>query len=348
MREEKRNLKTYVNEILTPAAEVLHEHDKKVVGPSATVEWWGWDMDVAINGDPTTYDGEAWGAKFGLDNWLEYQDAWKHIDVLSLHYLKGDVNVAKKHKGGDSMIPLLDHVYEKYIEPGRLEGIYLTEEGLTENDDKTALEPWEQNDPTQWLPQYIIPVLDWSIRHDWTTTDQFKLFWYNMNYDRNDKNRPLEPTMLLDRDNTADNTLRKSSMGETLTALTDLLTGADSVTLITDRVTVGYDITDEDASSFESQYAFLVNYSIFVASWADPKEEADESVEVLIKDIDIGTVRDVVTVDYQTGERMELSYGDGYEWIDRGTGSRPDTILATLPATNAPVKYLWIDRKLNA
>ncbi|RLG93777.1 hypothetical protein DRO37_07390 [Candidatus Bathyarchaeota archaeon] len=184
----------YIDDILIPAAEVIHSYGCYVVAPSVTLEHLGestftyeflrrWNLNACID---------------RIDEWLSYHDAWKYLDIVSIHYSKGDTE-SERGGGSKSLMAFYDHVYEKWIKPGRVMGLWNTEEGLTavydEDHRQVSLEPWEIKPYGQWVARYIIPVLHWALNHDWRFRDQYKLFWYHIS--DGDVDKPLYNTCII-------------------------------------------------------------------------------------------------------------------------------------------------------
>jgi len=329
----------YIDKILKPAAEVLHEHDKKVVAPSYTVE----HPDAATERNEFE-ERNHWNNEVNtdaMDRWLQYNEAWQYIDYLSVHYTKGDTEKPML-PSADNMMEYYDYIYENYIESGKLDGIWNTEEGLTatqvQSGEFVALEPWEQEPYSQWVPRYTVPVLHWAIQHDWTDRDDFKVFWYHMDYEP-DKYGTLQATNLLEETEEGEITL--SAMGSALRTLTETLTDTTSVGVHSSPVDVGFEVfTNGHGSSYEfTNYAFELGDRIFVAAWLDlPGIELTKSertkiqacIEGLSSDGDI----EIATVDYESGERTLI---DDYEWSSEGH------LHVRLPRIAEPVLYFTID-----
>ncbi|MFB6219000.1 MAG: hypothetical protein ABEH77_07485 [Halobacteriaceae archaeon] len=106
---DRPNHEVYVEKLLKPAAAVVHDHGKYVVAPSLTLEW------PDTPGPSAGRNPGSWnvGANVRmLDRWLNYENAWKHVDYVSVHYTKGD---AEKHgfPYAENLMPFYDHVYER-------------------------------------------------------------------------------------------------------------------------------------------------------------------------------------------------------------------------------------------
>lgn len=175
----KLDWERYIDDILIPAAEVIHSYGCYVVAPSVTLEHLGestftyeflrrWSPEACIT---------------RLDEWLSYHDAWEHIDIVSIHYSKGDTG-GEKGLGSGNLMAVYNHLYDEWVKPGKVRGIWNTEEGLTavydEQHRQVGLEPWEDKPLGQWVARYIIPVLHWSLTHGWDFKDKYKLFWYRI------------------------------------------------------------------------------------------------------------------------------------------------------------------------
>jgi len=172
----KLDWEKYIDEILIPAAKIIHKNGCFVVAPSVTLEHFGysplgfeflqrWNLENCIE---------------RIDEWLSYHNAYKYIDILSIHYSKGDTG-GEKGENTSNLMPFYDHIYDKWIKPGKIKGIWNTEEGLTAEHPpgkKATLEKWEKAPYGQWVPRYIIPVISWAIEHNWDFKDKYKLCWY--------------------------------------------------------------------------------------------------------------------------------------------------------------------------
>lgn len=118
----------YVDTILIPASQVIRGHGAKVVGPG----WAGAGTSV-------------------LESWIRYNDAWKHIDILSTHYNSGD----------------RDRLYNNWIANGRMEGLWHTE-----------VSGWAESGNPFFVAQNYPDALDWYLRHEWDGPDKYKyLYW---------------------------------------------------------------------------------------------------------------------------------------------------------------------------
>ena len=333
------NYAAYVDRVLIPAAKVIHAHGARVVAPSYTLEW---PMDVWPPDErPARHQRKASSAIQDLDRWLSYHDAWRYVDIVSVHYGKGDVVPKKPH--GESMMPVYEHLYQNWIRPGRIEGVWNTEAGLTATEAGTAgfvaLEPWERAPYAQWVPRYTIPVLHWALEHDWTFRDQYKLFWYHIAKRTPGSEGTLRRTNVLTAD--AD-THRVSQTGRALETISSLLTSADSLGTFDGTVTVGFGLHDDTTAANHfppvrlPTYAFRVGDRVIVAAWLNRPGISFAStdqpgIEVLIRGLRAGAAYRVNTIQYVTGQRSTV-------------GGRVSTSGGTLrmdvPRTEAPILYL--------
>lgn len=334
------NYKAYVDRVLIPAAEVIHAHGRKVVAPSYTLEW---PMDIWPPDDrPAPHQRNAASAIRDLDRWLSYRDAWKHIDIVSVHYGKGDVDPSEMPHG-TSMMPVYEHLYQNWIRSGRIEGIWNTEAGLTATEAGTAgfvaLEPWERPPYAQWVPRYTIPVLHWALQRDWQMRDQYKLFWYHIAQRAPSEEGMLRRTNLV---TPASDTHRVSPVGRALKTVSDLFTAADSIGPFEGTVTVGFGLADnpQAANHFPpvrfTTYPFRVGDDLLVAAWLDRPGiefgEADQpGIEVEVDGLRGDRTYQVETVHYVTGERTAV--------IDQVRPSE-GTLRIEVPRTENPVLYL--------
>jgi hypothetical protein len=331
--------KDYIDYILEPAAEVLHAHDKKVVAPSYTVE------HPDRGGDREEFSERShWNNEINIDamdRWLQYNDAWRFIDYLSVHYTKGDTKKPML-PAADNMMSYYDYIYENYIEPGKLDGMWNTEEGLTatqvQSGEFVALEPWEREPYSQWVPRYTIPVLYWALQHEWTERDDYKLFWYHMDYEP-DKYGTLQATNLLRETDSGE--LEPSALGTALRTLTETLTSAEFVDVYSSSVDVGFELFDDtDQSGYQfTNYAFELDDRIFVAAWLDlPGIELTKpertKIQACIQGLSTDSDVTVSTVDYETGA---IDSVDDYEWSSAGH------LHVRLPRIANPVLYFTVD-----
>ncbi|MFB6272621.1 MAG: hypothetical protein ABEL51_06975 [Salinibacter sp.] len=336
------NYKAYVDRLLLPAAEVIHAHGGKVVAPSYTLEW---PMDSWPPEErPNRHQRNAASAIQDLDRWLNYHDAWKAVDIVSLHYGKGDV-VPRSMPHGTSMMPVYEHLYQNWIRPGRIEGVWNTEAGLTATEAGTAgfvaLEPWERAPYAQWVPRYTLPILDWALRSDWRSRDQYKVFWYHIAQRTPGTQGMLRRTNLL---RVAADSHRVSRVGRALKTVSTLVTSADSVGRYEGRVTVGFGLHDtpDAANHFPpvrfDTYAFRLDDRILVAAWLNRPgiefgSRSQGGIEVRIEGLNAGSSYRVDTVHYVTGRRSTVT---------TGASTPGGTLRFDVPRTGAPVLYLTL------
>lgn len=335
------NHRAYVDRILIPAAEEIHARGRKVVAPSYTLEWPSDTWPLRERPPGPAHGAEA--VISDLDRWLSYRDAWRHVDVLSFHYSKGDVE-----RAAGSLMPVYEHIYRAWIAPGRIEGIWNTEEGLTAEEAGTsgfvALEPWERPPYAQWVPRYTVPVLHWALGASWRERDQYKLFWYHMAFGTG-RQGTLRPSNLLVEET---GEIRPSETGRALGTLSTLLTeGRDTVGRFSGDARVGFGLFSEDTLALSyfapyvfTSYTFALDDDLLLVAWLDlpgielAREEATGTLEVEVRGLVPGGERSVSTVDYLTGARAPLGE----------VTSEPDgTLRARVPRTASPVLYLLIE-----
>lgn len=84
-----------------------------------------------------------------LDRIMFKLGAVKYTDIIDFHYgNEGPYN----------------HLYKKYLQPGFVKGIWQTELGY-------------RTEPDGLLRIYLT-IFHWMLLHDWSSNDQYKLFWY--------------------------------------------------------------------------------------------------------------------------------------------------------------------------
>lgn len=338
------NRKFYVEYILKPAAEVIHEHGKKVVAPSFTLEW---PMDSwPASERPSPYQRNLSSAIKDVDRWLNYRDAWQSIDILSVHYSKGDVN-PRSMPNADNMMPFYEHIYRNWISEGKIQGIWNTEGGLTALEAGTAgfvsMEPWETPPYAQWVPRYMLPVLYWAIQKDWERAHQYKVFWYHIVNRANPQAGTLGPTNLLAK---RDGGLSLSETGRALRTLTHLFKGNETVGVFNGNVETGFGLssTDKNAPNYFAQYhftnyAFRLDDQLFVAVWLDVPGIAEASpsqpgIDVIVEGLSNPKDIEIKQVHYLTGKEKVIS---DFAWH-----SERNRLLIDAPRINQPIMYLKI------
>jgi hypothetical protein len=327
-----RDYEEFVDKVLIPASEVIREYGCKVVAPSITVEW----PADAWPAREETYDrcfNLDW-CKKAVDDWLSYHDAWKHIDYFGLHYIKGDTDKPMVPYA-DNLMPLYDHFKANWIDTGKIEGVWNTEEGLTAVEAGTlgqaTLEPWETAPTGQWVPRYFVPVIDWAVRNDWRDAHQYKVFWYHMS----SKHWVLEPTALVDR-HSGD---LPQDAGRAYTVLTSLFEDVDELSPAHTPAQVGFALHPQDRSQWDffaphrfTSYTFNVDDAVLIVAWTDlpglGAKGPNLQATVHWGDRPLPVVE---RVDYLTGERAALP-----ATIEDGT------LVVDVPRKDAPVLYLAI------
>lgn len=84
-----------------------------------------------------------------LDRIMFKLNAIKYTDIIDFHYgNEGPYN----------------HLYENYLKPGYVKGIWQTELGFRAEKDG--------------LLRIYLTIFHWMLSHNWSSEDQYKLFWY--------------------------------------------------------------------------------------------------------------------------------------------------------------------------
>ena len=330
-KEGTKDYEEFIDKVLIPASEVIREYGCKVVAPSITVEW----PADAWPAREETYDrcfNLNW-CKKAVDDWLSYHDAWKYIDYFGLHYIKGDTEKPMVPYA-DNLIPLYDHFKEKWIDTGKIEGVWNTEEGLTAveagNLGQVTLEPWETTPTGQWVPRYFVPVIDWAARNGWKDADQYKVFWYHTS----GKHWVLEPTCLLDRSN--DDAMQDT--GKAYSILTSLFADVEQFDAPDETAQVGFGLHPQDRSQWNffaphlfKSYTFDLDRTKLVVAWTDLPGLGTKGPNLQATLPWSGEVPQVERIDYLTGERekLEASVTDG-------------ALVIEIPRRDQPVVYLRI------
>jgi len=299
----KADYKSYVDDVLIPAARLIHRHEAYVVAPSVTLEHWDWNTETCIE---------------RMDKWLSYHDAWKYIDIISFHYSKGDT-AEEKGENTSNLMEFYDYLYEKWIASGRIMGLWNTEEGMTAvygpNHEMLSLEAWEKPPHSQWVPRYLIPVLHWAIRHDWNFRDKYKVFWYHI--------ADSSPETPLCKTNIIGASGELTEVGMALKTLTNVVFNGD-VGVYEGEVHVG-----SGENEFTS-YSFRVNDEVFVAAWIDRPER---TVKLELCGLRGGGGLSIYRIDYPSGERERVE-----EWTVGDDGR----LQAYIPTSNQPIIYVKI------
>ncbi|HBT4817013.1 TPA: hypothetical protein MB325_001019 [Klebsiella quasipneumoniae subsp. quasipneumoniae] len=117
----------FVNKIYIPAA-------KEIRSKGGMVVFGGWPASNSIN---------------ELDRIMFKLNAIKYTDIIDFHYgNEGPYN----------------HLYENYLKPGYVKGIWQTELGFRTEQDG--------------LLRIYLTIFHWMLSHNWSSEDQYKLFWY--------------------------------------------------------------------------------------------------------------------------------------------------------------------------
>ncbi|MFO7851195.1 MAG: hypothetical protein ACQERS_03310 [Bacteroidota bacterium] len=327
------NYKVYVDKILVPAAEVIHNYGRKVVGLSFTTEW---PLDSwPAKSRPRKHAENVSSNIKDIDRWLSYHDAWKYIDILAVHYPHGDVEKPSEPYA-ENMMPFFDHVYKRWIETGMIQGIWNTEAGFAGVEAGmqgfVALDPWEQPPLEQWVARYVIPPLHWSIEHNWHFRDQYKLFWYHMSVGDH-------PRDMLTR---AGEKIIPSSRGQALHTISSMFTGGDTVSICRREINTGFGIFSDDTTAINyfapykfRNYAFTIDENIVVAVWANlpGKKAFGKNMQVTVEGME-GKPYRVYTIHYINGEKSEVG---NFKFRDDGN------MYIEIPPTDEPIIYIVIE-----
>jgi len=308
----------YIDEILIPAAKVIHKYNCFVVAPSVTLEHFGYSSFVSEFMQRWNLEN----CRERIDEWLSYHEAYKYIDILSIHYSKGDTG-EEKGKNTSNLMPFYNHIYDKWIKPGKIKGIWNTEEGLTAEHppgEKATLEKWEEAPYGQWVPRYIIPVISWAIEHNWDFKDKYKVCWYEIT---TNPSGVLYPTALINNEK-----LEIKEVGMALRTLAkEIFTGN---TLIYKD----YEVLNEKEEEVVS-YGFKIDNKLIIATWVD---KGVETVTFTIKGLDRKNCQSlrVCKIDYLSGKRSAITQ---LEWIFK---DKNDFLRVSVAADKQPVIYLEI------
>ncbi len=101
-------------------------------------------------GCKTVFGGWPCNQPQDLDTALEYNDCWRWVDIIDVHYFPVDI---------------FQDMWDKYLSTGRCEGLWQTEIG------------WLTF--PNYLPNCYLRALYWALGHGWEEgSDRYKLFWF--------------------------------------------------------------------------------------------------------------------------------------------------------------------------
>ncbi|MFH1009365.1 MAG: hypothetical protein V1800_17960 [Candidatus Latescibacterota bacterium] len=321
--------KVYIDQILIPTAEIIHRYGGKVVAPSITMEWpdnaW-----PARERPKRKCFSVAWSIK-AIQDWLGYHDAWKHIDYFSLHYTKGDTEKTMVPYA-ENMMPLYDYLFDNWVRPGKIEGIWNTEEGLTAveagNVGEVALEPWEVPPYGQWVPRYTVPVIHWAIGRGWRDRDQYKVFWYNIR-----SGGALSPTSMVGGEDGREILDPGKAMG----TLVRLFSNVETVDVYGGSVDVGFGLYPKDPAALNyfapylfTNYAFSVDRDLLVVAWMDlPGLETEGApIQAVVNGLGgVSSVSSVVRTHYLTGMEEPASFSWSGDALHIALRRAPDPVV---------------------
>ncbi len=325
------NYKVYVDKILIPAAKVIHAKGKKVVGLSYTLEWPGdyWPPEQR----PRRFSENVGAAIKDVNRWLNYNEAWKHIDIIAVHYPHGDTEKPSEPYA-DNMMPFFNYIYTNWIETGKIDGIWNTEAGMAGVEAGmqgfAALDPWENPPYSQWVARYTIPFIHWSLQHKWNYRDKYKLFWYHMSVGDH-------PRDLLTKNN---GEIGPSEKGRALKTLSGILTSGTSTGVYNSPVETGFGIFSKDTSMnyfppyrFKN-YSFTIDDEIFIAAWLNLPaiEEFGKHIQVKIHGLNRQKDYKISQIQYVTGEEKQLTNFTFHE----------GELRLKVPPTNDPILYIRV------
>jgi hypothetical protein len=318
---------------LIPTGKLVKKYNAQVIAPSITLEHVEhWNLQACME---------------AVDRWLSYANAWEVIDYFSLHYSKGDTSKGEKHAfpTADNLMPLYDYLYTHWIKAGKISGVWNDEEGFTAMetplDHSIALEPWECAPYTQWVPRYLLPLIDWGLQHDWNHKDQYKAAWY---YIRTDGGREgvFSPNALLEID--AKGKVKASLTGRTMQVLRSQFQQTERVSSVSDDIQIGLSLYHRETlepgqGSYRfPSYAFQMDESIFATAWLNlPGLEFvtnGSSIQLMLNGINQNTVEQVRVINYESGE-IEKEINE-LRW------SNTNILHVEIPRTSSPVLYLQI------
>jgi len=306
----------YVDEIMIPAAKIIHKYNCFVVAPSVTLEHFGYS--------PFVFEFlQRWNLKNcieRMDEWLSYHNAYEHIDIVSFHYSKGDTG-REKGENTSNLMPFYDHLYKKWIKPGKIKGIWNTEEGLTARypqGKKETLEIWERPPYGQWVPRYIIPVLSWAIEHNWDFKDKYKLCWYALVGKPTDT---LMPTKIIDSEK-----MRITEVGMALKTLTKkIFTGKTSIYQ-------KHKVFDEKGKKLIS-YGFKIDNKLVIIAWINTDiKNVEFHIGGLSKER--ASKFKLFKTDFLSGKEREINE---FRWVSK---DKEDFLKVSVTTKMQPIIYL--------
>jgi len=307
----------YIDEVMIPAAKIIHRYNCFVVAPSVTLEHFGYS--------PACFEFlQRWNLKNcieRIDEWLSYHDAYKYIDILSFHYSKGDTG-EEKGESTSNLMPFYDHIYDKWIKSGKIKGMWNTEEGLTAEHlpgEKATLERWEKPPYGQWVPRYIIPVLSWAIEHNWDFKDKYKLCWYALVGKPTDT---LAPTKIIIDSGKS----RMTEVGMALKTLTKkIFTGETSIYQ-------KHKVFSEKGEKLVS-YGFKVDDRLIIATWVDKNVK---NVEFHLGGLnkEKSSNLKLSRIDYLSGKETNINQ---FKWVSE---NRENFLKVSIDTEGQPIIYL--------
>ena len=151
----------YAEELLAPAAEAIEKASRDVFGDPDRIKVVLGSAANSFNPDTLTWLDAVLNHEFTgkYAPSLKGQKAWKHVDVIAIHYiLNGGAT-------GYNMKKHLNSIHEDYLASGKVEGLWSTEEHGTAGAGVI--------DAAITIPRYF----DWWLAHDWSLNRGRMFFW---------------------------------------------------------------------------------------------------------------------------------------------------------------------------
>ncbi|MBC2593245.1 beta-galactosidase [Ruficoccus amylovorans] len=126
----------FIDRVFIPSSRIIREHGGKAV-------FGGWAN--------LHEDSRSHYLYRDMEDWLGYNELWKHIDILTVHYAETDV---------------FDYLHEHYVRDGRVRQLWMTEFGNTTR-------------TPDYVPRLLPRLLYWLLTHG-AEPERYRLFWYDL------------------------------------------------------------------------------------------------------------------------------------------------------------------------